>query len=347
MPARRDSSWDFRLARLVVVLGMALAVAMPGSVQAKGSGGDCKGRNLLSWLQSADPDAASRVQPTPSEARNDGAVLYEITKGDLPPSTLFGTVHLTDPRVTKLTPATKKALKKSKILALEVAELSPKATSQAVSNAMDLVLFDDGKTLDGLLSEDEFAIVADRMEDSDTPQHLARLFKPWVVSMIMSVSKCERKKIAKGGLVLDMKLAETARKASIPVVGLETIKSQLEAAAQVPLEQQLELLRASIVYAERADDLMETVLQLYLNRQVSYAIPLQVVLAEKAGIDGTILRRFRRDLIERRNAIMAERAEKLLAEGGAFIAVGALHLPGRKGLVAKFKRLGYTVIPIE
>ncbi|MEO1281485.1 MAG: TraB/GumN family protein [Pseudomonadota bacterium] len=313
----------------------------------KSARNNCKGRDLLSWLESADPEAAARVRPTDSEARNDGAVLHEIAKEGLAPSYLFGTVHLTDPRVTKLSPATIAALKKSKILALEVAELSPNATANAVSNSMDLVLFDDGQTLDALLSEDEFAIVVDRMKDSDTPQHLARLFKPWVVSMIMAVSKCERKKIAKGGLVLDMKLGELARKSSIPVVGLETIKSQLEASSQVPLDQQLQLLRASIAYAERADDLMETVLQLYLKRQLSFAVPLQVVLAEKAGIDGTILRSFRRDLIERRNAIMSQRAEKLLEDGGAFIAVGALHLPGRNGLVAKFKRAGYTVSAIE
>ena len=36
-----------------------------------------------------------------------------------------------------------------------------------------------------------------------------------------------------------------------------------------------------------------------------------------------------RALLQGRNAIMAERAAPLLASGGAFIAVGALHLAGQ------------------
>lgn len=307
----------------------------------------CAGRNLLDLIQAKDPEAAARAVPEPSDARNDGAVLYEITKDGLAPSYLFGTVHLTDPRVTKLSKNVTKALSSSKILALEVAELSPKATAAAVARSTDLVLFNDGRTLDGLLSAKEFELVVDRLEASDTPRHLARQFKPWVVSMILTVSKCEGQKIAKGGLVLDMKLAEQARKSAIPVVGLETIEHQLELASKVPLDDQLQLLRASIVYAERSNDLMETVLQLYLRRQLSYAVPLQIVLAEKAGIDGTILRSFRREQIEQRNQRMAERALKLLEAGGAFVAVGALHLPGENGLVALFRRAGFTVLAIE
>ncbi len=40
---------------------------------------------------------------------------------------------------------------------------------------------------------------------------------------------------------------------------------------------------------------------------------------------------------------MEPTAEPLLEEGGLFIAVGALHLPGKKGLVALLREAGYTV----
>jgi uncharacterized protein YbaP (TraB family) len=40
---------------------------------------------------------------------------------------------------------------------------------------------------------------------------------------------------------------------------------------------------------------------------------------------------------------MAERALPFLEEGGAFIAVGALHLPGEAGLVELLRAKGYTV----
>ncbi len=43
---------------------------------------------------------------------------------------------------------------------------------------------------------------------------------------------------------------------------------------------------------------------------------------------------------------MAERAAPLLADGGAFIAVGALHLSGGAGLVERFRAHGYTVTKV-
>jgi uncharacterized protein len=48
-----------------------------------------------------------------------------------------------------------------------------------------------------------------------------------------------------------------------------------------------------------------------------------------------------------RNLGMRDKALPLLAEGGAFIGVGALHLPGRQGLVALFREAGYTVTAVE
>ena len=53
-----------------------------------------------------------------------------------------------------------------------------------------------------------------------------------------------------------------------------------------------------------------------------------------------------RALLQDRNAIMAERAAPLLASGGAFIAVGALHLAGKTGLVEQFRADGYTVTKV-
>jgi uncharacterized protein YbaP (TraB family) len=53
-----------------------------------------------------------------------------------------------------------------------------------------------------------------------------------------------------------------------------------------------------------------------------------------------------RVLLLDRNAVMAERAAPLLASGGAFIAVGALHLVGKSGLVERFRAEGYTATKV-
>ena len=43
---------------------------------------------------------------------------------------------------------------------------------------------------------------------------------------------------------------------------------------------------------------------------------------------------------------MASRAAPRLAAGGAFIAVGALHLTGKNGLIERFRAMGYSVTTI-
>ena len=52
---------------------------------------------------------------------------------------------------------------------------------------------------------------------------------------------------------------------------------------------------------------------------------------------------FLRRLNDERNVTMVNRMAVRLAEGGAFIAVGALHLPGERGLVSLLTQAGYTV----
>jgi uncharacterized protein len=48
-------------------------------------------------------------------------------------------------------------------------------------------------------------------------------------------------------------------------------------------------------------------------------------------------------LLTGRNATMAERTRPLRQESGAFIAVGALHLPGKDGLIERFRPQSYSV----
>ena len=52
---------------------------------------------------------------------------------------------------------------------------------------------------------------------------------------------------------------------------------------------------------------------------------------------------FQNRLVVHRNHLMAERMQPYLKQGKAFIAVGALHLPGETGLLNLLEQRGYTV----
>jgi uncharacterized protein YbaP (TraB family) len=307
----------------------------------------CQGVDMLAETKARDPEVYRKIMAQAAVTANADALLWRVERQGHPASYLFGTVHLTDERVTELSPAVEKALAESKTIALEVSDLSDTATASVIAQSAPLVMFTDGQRLDGLLSEEEYKTVEEIVARSGMPTDLAAQFKPWIITMILSVSECEREKVQQGGRVLDMKLAEIGKARGMKIYGLETIPEQLKALAGVPQEQQLQMLRASLKFADRTNDLMETLVQLYLKRNISAALPFQIALARKVGIGNEAFAGFQQKLLVERNEKMRTAAEPLLDEGSVFIAVGALHLLGDKGLVALLRESGYTVTAVE
>jgi uncharacterized protein YbaP (TraB family) len=294
-----------------------------------------------------DPDVFRSIMDEAAGMENAGALLWKVERAGRPVSHLFGTVHVTDDRVVAVSPVVKSALAQSQTLALEVGDLSAAANSAAMAKAAGLVMFTDGRRLDRLVSTEEYEKLKAHLARAGMPAEAAAAFRPWIAYLILSVPECERRKVREGQLVLDMRLAEEAKAHRIPVVGLETIEQQLASLAAVPEDQQLDMLRATLRFIDRSDDLMETMLQLYLRREMGAAWPLQQVLARKAGVSASTYSGMKKELVDDRNARMRDAALPLLEKGGAFIAVGALHLPGETGLVKLLRDAGYAVSPVE
>lgn len=304
---------------------------------------ECGGVDMLAEFAVSDPALHQKIVSEAKSALNGNAVLWKVEKAGTPASYLFGTVHLTDARVAQVPAKVKALIERSKAVILEVTDLSPKSASAALASAMRNAIFTDGQSLDQLLAPDEFEKVKTAVARSGMPADAARLFKPWLVTTLMATSDCERKKAQSGALVQDMRIAEIAKARKVPLVGLETAESQLEALAGVPVAQQVEILRSGLPYADRTQDLMETMLQLYLKRNIAAVWPFQLALAEKAGVGREAFRTFNDQLVVARNLRMRDGALGHVEKGGAFVAVGALHLPGQDGLVELFRKAGYTV----
>jgi uncharacterized protein YbaP (TraB family) len=256
-------------------------------------------------------------------------------------------MHLSDPRISVLPEQVKDALAHSASIALEVADLSDKAVAAAIAKSRDLIVYTGGKSLSTELSVEDYKKVEQIVAKSGMPSALAGVLRPWLVSMLIATSDCERQQLKAGATVLDLQVAAEAKKDGLEVKGLETVEDQLAALAAVPEDQQLALLKLGLKYLDRSDDQMETLIQMYLKREIGAAMPFQVALAAEAGIPASAFYGFKQMLLINRNAKMRDGAVPLIDKGNAFIAVGALHLSGAKGLVALFRERGYKVTPIE
>lgn len=310
----------------------------------------CRGNNLLDELRAQEPTVYSAVRERADATPNARHVLWKVEhprQPDRPASYLFGTIHLADPRVLALTPATQSALSGVRRIALEVDDLSPERVGSALASIGDLVTLPGQGQLKTLLSDSDARKAHGALLQAGLPEDFAGRVRPWLAQIMLATTACERARVASGLLPLDAALQKKAERAGVSVIGLETIEMQFRSLAAVPQSDQVTLLRTALKMHDRADDMMETLVQAYLQRDLGVIWPLQLALARRHGMEVAAFAAFERHLLTDRNTRMRDRALGHLNYGGVFMAVGALHLPGEKGLVALLRDAGYSVTPIE
>lgn len=340
----RPMSWMADLARTALLVPV---LAGPACAQTAPAPPSCSGQDLLELARDKQPDAWNRVNAVAAKTLNGRGIFWRIEVPGKPDSHLLGTVHLTDVRVNDLPPAIMAALDASKSIALEVADLSTESLSAAIAKVQHLLAFTDGRSLGQLLPADEQSIARKALEKAGMPGAALEALKPWVVTMTLALTECERLRTMHGLQPLDVRIGARGRERGIPVVGLETLEDQLRALAAVPDDDQLTVLRASLTLYDQSDDMLETIVRRYLDRNIGTVWPLQEELWSSAGFQATAFESFRRELVTKRNLRMRDAALPLFKEGGAFIAVGALHLPGKDGLVELLRAAGLKVVPGE
>jgi hypothetical protein len=255
---------------------------------------------------------------------------------------------VTDPRVTTLTPGVAEALRAARTVALELRELrDARELTMASLRHASLMVLPQGQSLWDLVPDGEESAIRDNV--NLPPGTAATLFgyQPWVVAAMLSVPLCETARKAARLPTLDEVIAAEAGRGGIEIVGLETVAEQLGVLAAMPRDLQVDYLLAAARLGPTATDLFATLVSLYEQRLVTAYMPLMRRL-EPLDAEGLRLLSFvEDDMIRRRNRTMAARAESLLASGDAFIAVGALHLPGSEGLVELLRQRGYKVTPLN
>jgi uncharacterized protein YbaP (TraB family) len=308
----------------------------------------CKGTDMLAALQKSDPALVEKIEAEAAETPNGKGLLWKIEKAGAKPSFLFGTMHMTDPRVTTLTPIARKAFDASGTVVIETTEILDQSKMMAaIMKEPDLTMFTDSTTLTSLLSPEDAAMVDKALDARGIPPASVSKMKPWMLSAMVALPACELARKASGAPVLDIRLAQDAKTAGKELEGLETVAGQLRAMASLPMDFHMKGLVDTLKLGDQVDDVIETMIVLYQRGDTGMFWPLfrAVLPNETNGEDGYAA--FDEAMIKARNRTMAERAEPVLARGSAFIAVGAMHLPGSDGLIALLRNDGYKVTAVD
>lgn len=308
----------------------------------------CGGNDLTAGLQKDDPAAYAKIEAEAAATPNGKGLLWKLEKPGVEPSYLFGTMHMTDPRVTTLPTAAQKAFGAAGTVIIETTEVLDQAKMMAtLMKEPDLMMFTDGTTLSSLLSPADAATVDKALDARGIPPASVAKMKPWMLSAMVATPACEMARKAGGAPVLDIKLAEDAKAAGKSVEGLETAADQLRAMASLPIAFHMKGLVETLKLGDKADDINETMIDLYQRGEIGMIWPLFRVVLPDSKDDPDGYSAFEETMVTSRNKVMARNAAPILAKGNAFMAVGALHLPGAEGLVEDFRKAGYTVTAVD
>lgn len=342
---RRSVDLTFLLRRMMA--GALAVLGLSVGMLATDAAARCAGTDMLPALTKSHPEIMRQVRAEADKTINTEAILWRVEKAGVAPSHLFGTMHVSDKRITAMPKAARDAAAKARVVVLEIADISPGAMMKAVQKVPQLMIYTDGSRLDRKLPKEEFATLNTALAKAGVPGQMAAVMRPWMVSIMMAVPLCERQRAAAGELALDAEIAAAAKAKKIPVLGLETVASQLKSLSGVPDADQIAMLRVSLRFIKQREDLFETMIQAYLRRDLGVVLALSKGLSKVAGLKASGFASFNRELIAKRNHEMFANGREIVAKGNAFVAVGAAHLIGETGLVALYRKAGFTVTAVE
>ena len=260
-------------------------------------------------------------------------LLWRVHKPKHPESYLFGTIHVDDKRVKKLSKKVIKRFKESKTLCLEI--LPDRETQVGIGLAMLLPL---DQSLDVILGEAFFNRLSLALHKKGVTPVEAVHLKPWAAMIVLS------RPVSRGGLALDEQLYLWGQHQYKKLCGLETLQEQLSVFDELAIEDQVTLLKDTLDNVGLLEELNEQLIKAYLSGN------LDEIYRRSLDMEGTgteLSKRLREKLIDERNQLMLERMLPVLEEGKAFVAVGALHLPGKNGLLHLLRKNGYVVTSPE
>jgi len=260
-------------------------------------------------------------------------VLWQVSKPGLTPSYLFGTIHSDDPRVMKLPLLVQQHFTHADSVSIEMDLEAGKMLDLLFGMYLPL-----DKTLDRLLPPTDYQSLVSELKKQGVPEEVTKRLKPLAVLVLISDPG------PKGKVFLDLMLYQQAKAAKQPVYGLETVDEQLAIFDLLSIPEQVILLRESLPHIGEAQKLLGELHDLYLARDLTGLLEINEQQIQKISpkYQG-LMRKFMVGIVDERNVRMVDRMQPRLLEGNAFIAMGALHLPGKMGILKLLEEQGYQV----
>jgi hypothetical protein len=267
---------------------------------------------------------------TDTDTDKSHGLLWEVSRAGVEPAYLFGTIHSEDPAVLQLAKPVQQAFDTAQSVVLEM--LLDKEAMVYSSTAMLML---DGRSLSDIVGQPLFRQTSTAIQSRGIPEVVLERMQPWAAAVTLSMPAPET------GQVLDAMLYQNALQQGKEVYGLETAREQLDMFESMSEADQIILLQDAVENFPDIDAMHAELLAAYRQRDLDGLMAISEASMQQG--DQRLADDFQQRLVVDRNHRMADRMRQYLQQGNAFVAVGALHLPGEEGLLNLLEQQGYTV----
>lgn len=266
-----------------------------------------------------------------AKAQHATGLLWKISKTGMPDSYLFGTMHLLCEDDFAMSPKLQSIIQSTKTICFEV-DLNDHAE---MASAMQYMQMNGDTTIEQLLGPERFR-VADSCFQALTSMPLSMVNKLQPMLAISAIYP------AFTGCAMDgveSKLMQFARDNGLRSSGLETIAEQAAILSKMPYNVQAEMLWKALENIDSSKISFQQMRAAYKSGNLERIEQLTNTDENFSAYES--------DFLSQRNISWITKIESLLHQGPTFIAVGAAHLPGEKGLIQLLRTEGYHLTSVH
>jgi uncharacterized protein YbaP (TraB family) len=265
-----------------------------------------------------------------SNTRFGRGLLWRIDKEGVAPSHVYCTIHVADPRIDGLPAPVRTAFDGSRSLMLEFVP-----TQYTRERFLEAAMYMDGGTLEREIGAADFERALEQLAPIGLTREFVNKLKPWGVLINL------RNPGGADGSPLDGQLLELARARRMALSQIEGVEEQIFTFDEFPMESQVALLKHSLANRRELLALHEQTLQAYLERDLERIWRLREEFIARHPAIARHQAVMTKRVVYDRNVVMAYRMQRELRRGTAFVALGALHLYGEKGVLSLLEEDGY------
>lgn len=267
------------------------------------------------------------------EVEDGNSLLWKIEGNNCQTSYIYGTMHIIDEEYYDFTESMKEKVSTSEAIIMEIGGIpNPLET-------FSLMQLDTGDVTT-LFSKEQMLVIVEFFDKKlDTsPQEFYKIYgqmKPFFIMQAISQNS-----FSENSKSYDLEIMTIAGDKNIPLIGLETFTQQIGFFDAISNEAMANLIIESIDGYEKEEKQMQKLMKLYAEQKVDKLIPM----IKKQSPE---FMEFSDVFLYDRNTAWIPKIENEIKDKKCFIAVGAAHLFGEKGVIDLLQKKGYTLTAIS